>query len=249
MCYDLSFSASIESVYDYLPELKDLGQLDMYFEPTFHKVAQAYPKWPVVIADKGQLKLLKFEWGVIPGYMKTPEEIKKGRKWMVNARSEKVLDTKAYWSRIRKNRCLIPATGFFEHREIPGWKNKVPYYIKVKGRSMFFIAGLYAYSHIPNPETGELPGTFTVLTRDANEIMQRIHNGGDNAGRMPLILPIELEKEWLNPNLTDTDIQKILQYTLPSDDLEYWPVNSVRKAKPDNEGVIEQVEYEGLPAL
>ena len=122
MCYDLSFSASIESVYDYLPELKDLGQLDMYFEPTFHKVAQAYPKWPVVIADKGQLKLLKFEWGVIPGYMKTPEEIKKGRKWMVNARSEKVLDTKAYWSRIRKNRCLIPATGFFEHREIPGWK-------------------------------------------------------------------------------------------------------------------------------
>ncbi|RPD40078.1 SOS response-associated peptidase [Chitinophaga barathri] len=249
MCYDLSFSASVESIFDYVPELNNIGPLDMYFEPTFHKVAQAYPKWPVVLNDKGTLKLMKFEWGVIPNYMKTPEEIKKGRKWMVNARSEKVLDTKAYWSRIRKNRCLVAATGFFEHREIPGWKNKVPYYIRLKNRDMFFIAGLYTYSHLPNPETGELPGTFTVLTRDANDIMSRIHNGGDNAGRMPLILPAELEKEWLRPDLPDTDIQRILNYSLPSDEMEYWTVNSVRKAKPDDEGVIEKVAYADLPAL
>ncbi|MGN7719269.1 SOS response-associated peptidase [Chitinophaga sp. 22620] len=249
MCYDLAFSATIQSVFDYLPELKDMGNLDMSFEPTFHKVAQAYPKWPVVVNDKGTLKLMKFEWGVIPNYMKTPEEIKKGRKWMVNARSEKVLDTKAYWSRIRSNRCLVPATGFFEHREIPGWKNKVPYYIRLKNRDMFFIAGLYAYSHLPNPETGELPGTFTVLTRDANDIMSRIHNGGDNAGRMPLILPVEYEQEWLRPDLSDEGIRRILSYSLPSDEMAYWTVNSVRKAKPDDEGVIEKVEYADLPAL
>lgn len=249
MCYDLAFSTTIQSVFDYLPELKDMGNLDMSFEPTFHKVAQAYPKWPVVVNDKGTLKLMKFEWGVIPNYMKTPEEIKKGRKWMVNARSEKVLDTKAYWSRIRSNRCLVLATGFFEHREIPGWKNKVPYYIRLKNRDMFFIAGLYAYSHLPNPETGELPGTFTVLTRDANDIMSRIHNGGDNAGRMPLILPVEYEQEWLRPDLSDEGIRRILSYSLPSDEMAYWTVNSVRKAKPDDEGVIEKVEYADLPAL
>lgn len=249
MCYDLSFSASIASVFDYLPELKDMGQLDLHFEPTFHKVAQSYPKWPVVVADKGEYQLKRFEWGVIPNYMKTPEEVKKGRKWMVNARSEKVLDTKAYWNRIRKNRCLVPATGFFEHREIPGWKNKVPYYIHVKDRDIFFIAGLYAWSHFPDVETGEIPGTFTLLTRDANDIMRRIHNGGDNAGRMPLILPRELEREWLRPDLSDDGIKEILSYSIPSDELAWWTVGSVRKSKPDDESVIAETAWADLPAL
>lgn len=250
MCYDLSFSANIESIYDYLPELQSAGQLDFDFTPTYHKIAQSYPKWPVVINDAGQLKLRRFEWGVIPAYMKTPEEVKKGRKWMVNARSEKILDKKAFWSKIRASRCLVPATGFFEHREISGWEKKVPYYIKVKDRPMFFIAGLYSYpTHLPNPETGEVTGTFTLITRNANEIMGKIHNSGDNAGRMPLILAPELEKEWLNPSLTDIDIQRILNYELPADWLEYWPVNSVRRAKPDDENVIARAEPEGLPAL
>ncbi len=246
MCYDLAFSSSIESIFRYIPALTGT---DIRFEPTFHKVAQGYPKWPVVINDKGDMKLLSFEWGVIPNYMKTPEDVKKGRKWMVNARSEKVLDGNAYWSRIRRNRCLVPATGFFEHREVPGWKNKVPYYIRVKDRELFFIAGLYNYSHIPHPETGELPGTFTLLTRDANDVMRRIHNGGENAGRMPLMLPAELEEEWLSPALSDNGLQQILQYALPSEALEYRTVNSVRKAKPDDESVIESKVYEGLPAL
>ncbi len=30
--------------------------------------------------------------------------------------------------------------------------------------------------------------------------------------------------------------------------MAYWTVNSVRKAKPDDEGVIEKVEYADLPA-
>ena len=249
MCYDLSFSSELESIYDYLPELHNSGQLDFTFDSTYHKVAQSYPKWPVVINKDGKLQLRKFEWGVIPGYMKTPEEIKKGRKWMVNARSEKVLEPKTYWNRIRTSRCLVAATGFFEHREIPGWKNKVPYYIKVKDQPMFFVAGLYAYSHIPDVETGELPGTFTILTRAANDVMMKIHNGGENAGRMPLILPKELEQEWLRPDLSDAEIKALLDYSISPEMLDYWPVNSVRKVKPDDETVITCVDYEGLPAL
>lgn len=248
MCYDLSFSVEIESVSNYFQDLIN-EQLDLGFEPTFHRVAQSYPRWPVVVQKDKQLQLRRFEWGIIPPYMKTPEEVKKGRKWMVNARSEKVLEPKTYWNRIRNNRCLIPTTGFFEHREIPGWKNKVPYFIRVKDRELFFLAGLYQYSHIPNVETGELPGTFTVITREANTVMKQIHNGGENGGRMPLILPVELEREWLNPSLTDLDIKRVLDYTIPSEQLEYWPVNSVRKAKADDESVIAEAKYDGLPEL
>ncbi|UCJ07394.1 SOS response-associated peptidase [Chitinophaga pendula] len=254
MCYDLAFSTEITTIYELLPELKTAreeagGELFANFEPTWHKVGQGYPKWPVVTAKDGKFQLHKFEWGVIAPYMKTPEEVKKGRKWMVNARAEKVLEPNTFWNRIRKNRCLVATTGFFEHREIPGWKNKVPYFIRVKDREMFFLAGLYQYSHFPNVETGELPGTFTVITREANTVMKQIHNGGENGGRMPLILPVELEKEWLNPNLTDLDIKHILDYAIPSEQLEHWPVNSVRKTKPDDASVITPAAYEGLPAL
>lgn len=249
MCYDLSFSASIESIYQYLPEIRRSGQLDIHFDSTYHRIAQGYPKWPIVINNGGELQLRKFEWGIIPPYMKTPDEVKKGRKWMVNARAEKLVEAKTYWNRIRSRRCLIPATGFFEHREVKGWKSKVPYYIKVKGRDIFFIAGLWGYSHIPDVETGELPGTFTVITRSANQVMSQIHNGGDNAGRMPLILPVEMEREWLNPSLTDVDISRIISYSIMSDELDFWPVASVRKVHPDDDTVIERVEYPGEPSI
>ena len=57
-----------------------------------------------------------------------------------------------------------------------------------------------------DPETGEVRGMFTLITRAANPLMRQIHNSGDNAFRMPLFLPKEMELEWLRPDLTDTDI-------------------------------------------
>lgn len=143
----------------------------------------------------------------------------------------------------------VAATGFFEHREVRGFKKKVPYYIKLKDREIFFIAGLYVYSPQPDLETGEAIGTFTVITRNANELMKQIHNGGDNAGRMPLILPPGDEQQWLNPEMEDIDIHHILDYSLPPNLMEAWPVNSVRKAKPDNESVIEKIVIADLPEL
>ncbi|ASZ13711.1 SOS response-associated peptidase [Chitinophaga pendula] len=249
MCYDLSFSCSIDSIIEHLPEIKQDAGLFLEFEPAYHRVAQSYPRWPIIINSSGNLSLRRFEWGIIAPYMKTQEDVKKSRKWMVNARSEKIFDPKAYWNRIRNNRCLVATSGFFEHREIPNRKNKVPYFIREKGRDVFFIAGLYQYSHFPNISTGELPGTFTVITREANNVMRQIHNGGENAGRMPLLLPVELERHWLDPSLSDNDIKEILSYSIPSGQLEYWPVNSVRKAKEDNVSVITPFSYEGLPEI
>ncbi|ATL47568.1 DUF159 family protein [Chitinophaga caeni] len=244
MCYDLAFS-NIKFVYDRFPELKE-GPFAP-FQPTFHKVAQSYPKWPVLTAS-GKLQLQLFEWGVIAPYMKTAEEIKKSRKWMVNARSEKVLDKKAFWYKIRGQRCLVPATGFFEHREVPGFKQKIPYFIQTKDAPLMLMAGLYSYSPLPDVETGELPGTFTIITRPANEVMGKIHNGGENAGRMPLILDHSMQEKWLE-ELSDEAIQDLLGYEMPSEQLDYWPVQSIRKPKEDNEQIIKPAHYEQLPGL
>jgi len=248
MCYDIAFTVSIESIYKYLPRLKAGGNLDIHFDPTWHKIGMSYPQWPVITNHNG-LKLEKYTWGPVPKMLDTLEKVKRQRQLFLNARSEKVLESGTMWNAIRHQRCLIPATGFFEYRQIPGWKNKVAYYIKPKEQELFFIAGLWAMSNSWDVDKPDRIPAFTLLTRAANPLMKQIHNGGDNAGRMPMMLTTTLAEQWLQPQLTDTDIREIIQYELPVDQLEYWPVNSVRKVKPDDAAVIAPVAYEGLPAL
>jgi putative SOS response-associated peptidase YedK len=209
-------------------------------------------KKPIILRENGVYHMKMFEWGVIADYMKTPESVKKNRQWMCNAQSEKILgDKKSYWRRIRKQRCIIPVEAFFEHREVKGIKNKIPYLIKLKNRPVFGLLGLYAYSPIPDVETGELQGTFTVITRKANDPMQNIHNGGPNAGRMPLMVPYDMELNWLQEDLTDEQIQEILDFEMPGDELVYYPVWSIRttKERPDGKAKLDPYEWPGLPPL
>ncbi len=252
MCYDISFSSNIQLITDYLPDLVIDQQLNFDFDMAIHVMAQAYRKYPVIINDAGTHKLMPFEWGVIADYMNTPEKIKQSRQYMCNAQSEKIIqDKKSFWRRIRSKRCLIPVTGIFEHREIKGWKNKVPYFIHIKDRPMFCIPGLYHYSPLPDVETGEIKGTFTLITRSANSVMKQIHNGGPNVYRMPLFLPKELELKWLQPDLTDEGIQEILDFEMPSAQLDHWPVFTIRstKPRPDSKEKTARYEWPNLPPL
>jgi putative SOS response-associated peptidase YedK len=245
MCYDMSFFSNIKLISDYL-NIKPAPSLD--FEPTYHKVAQSFARWPVVVNEDGY-KIKLFEWGVIADYMNTPEKIKEYRTSMANARSEKIVnDKRSVWHRIRRNRCLVFTTGFYEHRDIGG-KKKLPYFIKVKDEQVFCFAGLYNYSPLPDPDTGEAIGTFTVITRSANPLMARIHNAGPNSHRMPLILSRELALKWLDENLTDQEIEKILAFEFPENKLDAWPVNTIRTRKEDNESVIEKLAEGTYPGL
>lgn len=192
------------------------------------------------------------EWGVIPDYFKTHEDVRKGRSSMCNAQSEKIVgDERSYWRRIRHNRCLIPVTGIYEHREIKTSRNKIPYHVRIKNRELFCLPGLYTFSHFADKSTGELTPTFTVITRAANPVMAQIHNSGTHAGRMPLFLTRELEEKWLQPNLSDQQIQSVLDYALPAEELDYWPVHTIRgpKERPDQKKKYEPYNWPGLPAL
>jgi putative SOS response-associated peptidase YedK len=263
MCYDISFSMTIEMVTDYIPDLVVDPQIGIEYEMVVHAQAQAYRKFPVVLMQDGKKHLKPLEWGLITSYMDTPEKIKKMRNSYCNARSEKIIgDKKSIWRQLRKQRCLIPVTGIMEHREIKGWKNKVPYHVWLKDRKLFCLPGIYNYPRWVNKDTGEVfiyqdsetgepIGTYSVVTRAANSVMMQIHNGGENAFRMPLFLPKELEMKWLDPNLTDSEIQEILDFEMPSEMLEYQSTWSIRspKERPDSKGKLDPYEWPGLPPL
>lgn len=242
----MSYFSSIKLISEFI-KLDDLPAFD--FNPTYHQVAQSWHPFPVVIFEDGKIKLKYFEWGVIADYMNTPEKIKQYRNSMANARSEKILtDKRSVWHRIRQQRCLVFTTGFFEHREV-GLKKKQPYFIKVKDNEIFCFAGLYNYSPIPDKETGEIIGTFTIVTREANDLMAKIHNNGSNSSRMPLILTKELATQWIQPNLSDNEINEILNFEFSSSQMEVWPVNTIRSRKADDKHVLDELSPSIIPPL
>jgi putative SOS response-associated peptidase YedK len=252
MCLDIAFYSALELIDDYFPGLVHDGEIPFDLDLGAHVLAMGYSRYPVITQDQGAYHRKYFEWCIVAEYMNSPEKIRAMRPKMANARAEKLLDPKAFWYRIRKNRCLIPVTGIYEHREISGWKNKVPYYVQVKDRKMFCIPGLYYYNrNLADPETGELKGMFSLITRDGNPLMRQIHNGGDNAFRMPLFLNQELERKWLDPSLSDEEMARIVQYEIPSEALEYHTVFSIRGRTPRPDGKPKNAffEFPNLPPL
>ncbi len=98
-------------------------------------------------------------------------------------------------------RCLIPCSGFFEWQWLDEkGKTKIPYYIGLKDQSLFSLAGLY--SRWKSNEQQSYTFSYTVLTTTANPLMATIHN---SKKRMPVIIPKQYERDWLNQNLSKED--------------------------------------------
>jgi putative SOS response-associated peptidase YedK len=191
------------------------------------------------------------EWGCVPYYVKDLDQFKRQRASMLNARSERILDdNKSYWHKIRNRRCLVPLNGFYEHRKVAGFKNKIPYFITLKDQSLFFLPGLYSVAEVVDKATGELISTwsYSLITRSANSLMKEIHNDGENRGRMPLLLPFELAKQWVDDTLSVEQYKAILDFEMPSGELHTLPVFSIRtsKSRPDDNAKNEYYEWEGL---
>ncbi len=255
MCYDISYTVNIAELTEYFPGIFLPTPLKLYAENGVHIMGNNYGFHPIIYRPKlVGLKVKYMEWGCIPFYVKDENSFLRQRAEMLNARSEQILDdTKSFWNKVKDRRCAIPVTGIYEHRSIQGWKERVPYFIKLKDQKMFFLPGLYSVTELPDPETGELIKryTFTLITRGANSLMRAIHNSGENKHRMPLFLPLELSEKWLDSNLSPEEYKAILNFEMPSETLEYWPVYTIRssKGRPDDKLKNELWEWDNLPEL
>jgi putative SOS response-associated peptidase YedK len=85
---------------------------------------------------------------------------------MINARMETLTQRPAFRSLLAANRCMIPASGYYEWKA--DGKIKTPYYIHPRSGSFVAFAGLY--DTWTNPQ-GEEIQTCTIVTRDADDAM------------------------------------------------------------------------------
>jgi len=152
---------------------------------------------PIVRAGKESARECEMvRWGLIPPWAK---DLKIGAK-MINARAETVAEKPSFRAAVRRRRCLIPASGFYEWVLTEAGKH--PYFIHFSDNRTFAFAGLWERWTATNGASLE---SCTIITTTANEMISDLHH------RMPVILPPENYGEWLLPeSLTATRLGQLL---------------------------------------
>jgi putative SOS response-associated peptidase YedK len=213
------------------------------FQPVYSASAFGFPTLPVITNEEpNQVSLLN--WGLIPAWVKDAKTALHLRLHTLNARGETVFNKPAFRYCVVTRRCLVLVDGFYEWRHIGG--TKYPYRIRLKDNEPFALAGIW--DKWTDPDTGTEAKTFSVITTEANSLMAQIHN---TRKRMPVILPREDEKQWIDGNLSMTKVRSMLK---PYDEMEmiaYPVLQSIVKLgfNISHPEVISEARYDDLPPL
>lgn len=168
---------------------------------------------PAIIAVPDGRALTAFRWGLVPHWAKDQKLAAK----MINARAETVADKAAYRTPLQRQRCLIPADGWYEWQQTA--RGKQPYYFRRRDGGLFAFAGLWDEWRDPENPHSEPLRTCTVITGAANATAAPIHD------RMPVILTPEREAFWLDPVNHNTLELVSLLTPYPADEIETSPVS------------------------
>ena len=152
-------------------------------------------------------------WGLVPYWARDA----KIAYSTINAKAETVATSPSFREAFRKRRCLVPADAFYEWQKLDA-KTKQPFAIAMKDGSPYAFAGLW--DRWRDPLTREPLETFTIVTTDANELIQGMHT------RMPVILEPKDYDRWLTPG----DAER-----LPTDLLRAYPAERMTAWKVDRQ--------------
>jgi putative SOS response-associated peptidase YedK len=200
-----------------------------------------------VISQNRPKEFQFFNWGLVPWWIKSKAEADQIKIRTLNCISEEAFEKPAFRDAIRERRCIVPCTGFFEWRWFKGGKVKYPYFVHLKDRKLFSLAGVS--SEWTDKSTGEVLSTYSVLTTRANPLMERIHN---SKKRMPAILLANFERDWLNPGLTREDARALCE-PISDQTMEAYTISKMitdRKVDDKNlPGIMKPFEYPELALL
>jgi putative SOS response-associated peptidase YedK len=136
----------------------------------------------------GEREVVMMRWGLVPFRAK---DLAIGNK-LINARCESVSEKPAFRSAFKRQRCVIPASGFFEWTGEP--RHRVPHAVTVEGRPLLPFAGLWESWK----DAGGKPiETYTIITTTANRFMAGMHD------RMPAILEHADIDTWMSGSPED----------------------------------------------
>jgi putative SOS response-associated peptidase YedK len=185
---------------------------DSYLAPSYNVAPQSLQ--PVVRLDSetGERELTIMRWGLIPFFAKDA----KIAYSTINARAETVATSPVFREPMKRRRCLVPATGFYEWQALDK-KSKQPWSIEFVDGNLFAFAGLW--DRWKDKATGQPMETYTIITTDPNELLEPIHN------RMPVILAPKDYSRWLDPG-EPSQLPIDLLRPYPAREMKVWKVSS-----------------------
>lgn len=182
MCGRFVQIADPEKITVQLEDLEIGPEVRSRFQPRYN-IAPTQDILTVLNLEKPQLVYTR--WGLIPFWSK---DRSMGAR-MINARGETLLEKSSFRTPFRKKRCIIFSEGFYEWKS--AGKAKTPFFIRLKDRAPFALAGLW--DGWKDPASGETVLTNTIITTRANDLVSSIHD------RMPAILRKDDYRTWLAP--------------------------------------------------
>lgn len=186
-----------------------------------------------VIADDAPGVLQEMLFGLTPFWAKKP-------MYLFNARAEgdrnagndpayhgalDIISKPAFRKPIRSQRCLVPADAFIE-----GTINEKlarPFLVQLTDRDPpFAFAGLW--DSWTDRDTGRTIRGFSIITTTANGTLALLPHH-----RSPVVLPQELERAWLDPELPLAEVLSMLR-PYPASGMNAVPIDpAVRSPKAD----------------
>lgn len=234
MCFNLSIKVEKSKLEESLNAKFKTG---FRFEPIYFASAFDFPVIPVKAINSPSY-LLPMQWGLIPSWISNKNDALQIRSKTLNARFES-LQMKPSFKNFLANRCIIPATGFFEWQNIGG--KKVPWYIGLQNGDIMHLAGIYSTWN--NADTGDSVNTFTIITVPANPLLEKIHN---TKKRMPAILKPENAEKWLDKDLKTSLYSDIIK-PVEQEYLKAYTVSPIISNPKSNRNVPEILEPYSYP--
>ena len=183
MCGRFAQFSALETLREYFP----IDRVSCDVTPSYNI---APTQEILAIIRKKDTQLVKLRWGLVPFWAKNLS----GASRLINARLETVRTKPSFRHAFKRRRCLIIADGFFEWQKTG--TQKQPWFLALPSKQPFAFAGLW---DIWKDTDGSEYTSCTIITTAASDAIQQIHH------RMPVIVPPELYKNWLNPENQDTE--------------------------------------------
>ena len=216
------------SAHEAMAQLFGLGADAPQIEPRWNIAPTQFV--PVIRADSAGLRRLSMlYWGLIPHWA---NEKSIGAR-MINARAETLAEKPSFRVALRRRRCLVVASGYYEWQVVAGGKQ--PWFIRAPDATPLAFAGLWeSWSESRAHEPLE---SCTIITTEAQGQIAKLHH------RVPVILPQAAFARWLDPALqADAAVTDLLQ--APNDAaLTACPVSKrVNNARNEGPELVEQLE-------
>jgi putative SOS response-associated peptidase YedK len=152
------------------------------------------PRWAASSWAGERFGLAHLKWGLVPDWSDNPD---RGLR-PINARDDSM--GKPMFARLfATQRCLLPATGFYEWR-VTG-KRKEPVHFSLTAGGLMAFAGLWS---VWNDGRRKVI-TCCLITTEPNELVRDYHD------RMPAIIPPDLYWAWLDNDTPQRELKAMLK--------------------------------------